>query len=107
MAIEFVALAYCSKKAKWLNNLLLEIPIWHKPMALVPLQCDSQATFSRSYSHIYNGKSNHIGLRHNYVRELLTNGVIINDFVISIQNLYDFHWLNDLQGIWCGKHQRI
>jgi hypothetical protein len=56
-------------------------------MSLISLHCDSQATLSRAYSHIYNGKSRHIGLMHSYVRQLLTNGVITIDFVRSVQNL--------------------
>ena len=68
MASEFVALASSSKEAKWLRNLLLEIPVWPKPVAPVSLRCDSQTTLSRAYSQIYNGKSRHIGLRHSYVR---------------------------------------
>jgi hypothetical protein len=89
MAAEFVALASCSKEAEWLRNLLMEIPIWPKPMSPISLHCDSQATLSRAYSHIYNGKSRHIGLRHSYVRQLLTDGVITIDFVRSVQNLAD------------------
>ena len=89
MAAKFVALASCSKEAEWLRNLLIEIPIWSKPMPPVSIHCDSEATLSRAYSQIYNGKSRHIGLRHSYVRQLLTDGVITIDFVKSCQNLAD------------------
>jgi hypothetical protein len=81
MAAEFVALASCSKEAEWIRNLLMEIPLSLKPMLPVSLHCDSQATLSRAYNHIYNGKSRHIGLRHSYVRQLLTDGVITIDFL--------------------------
>ena len=87
MAAEFVALASCCKEAEWLRNLLIEIPIWPKPMPPVSIHCDSEATLSRAYSQIYNGKFRHIGLRHSYVRQLLTDGVITIDFVKSCQNL--------------------
>jgi hypothetical protein len=89
MAAEFVALASCSKEVEWLRNLLMEIHLWPKPMPPVSLHCDSQATLSWAYSHICNGKSRHIGLRHSYVRQLLTDGVITIDFVRSVQNLTD------------------
>ncbi|XP_058208299.1 secreted RxLR effector protein 161-like [Rhododendron vialii] len=46
MAAEFVALASGSKEAEWLRNLLLEIPVWPKPMPPVSLHCGSQATLS-------------------------------------------------------------
>ena len=89
MAAEFVALASSSKEAEWLRNLLLEIPVWPKPVAPVSLQCDSQATLSRAYSQIYNGKSRHIGLRHSYVIQLITDGVITIKYVKSSENLAD------------------
>ena len=89
MAAEFVALASCSKEAEWLRNLLLEIPIWPKPVPPLSLHCDSEATLSRAYSQIYNGKYRHIGLRHSYVRQLLIDGVITINFVRYFQNLAD------------------
>jgi hypothetical protein len=55
-------------------------------MSPISLHCDSQATLSRAYSHIYNGKSRHIGLRYSYVRQLLTDEVITINFVRSVQN---------------------
>ena len=89
MAAEFVALASCSKEAEWLRNLVLEFPLWPKPMPPVSLHCDSEATLSRAYSQIYNGKSRHIGLRHSCVRQLITDGVITIDYVKSSENLAD------------------
>jgi hypothetical protein len=59
----------------------MKIPLWPKPVPPVSLHCDSQTTLSRAYNHIYNGKSRHIGLRHSYVRQLLTDGVITIDFL--------------------------
>ena len=87
MALEFVALASCSKEAEWLRNLLIEMPTWPKPMPPVSIYCDSQATLSRAYSQVYNGKSRHIRLRHSYVRQLITDGVITIDFVKVVRKL--------------------
>ncbi|GJU36690.1 zinc finger, CCHC-type containing protein [Tanacetum coccineum] len=44
MESEFVALAAAGKEAEWLKNLLLEIPLWVKPMAPISIHCDSVAT---------------------------------------------------------------
>ena len=71
MAAEFVALAAASKGAEWLRNLLLEVPIWPKPMSPLSVHCDSKSTLSKVYSHVYNRKSRHIGLRHAYVHQLI------------------------------------
>ena len=58
-------------------------------MPPVSIHCDSQATLARAYGHIYNGKSRHIGVRHSYVRQLISDRVIMVDFVRSGQNLAD------------------
>ena len=44
---------------------------------------------SRALSKIYNGKSRHISLRHEYVRQLITDGVITITYVRSCKNLVD------------------
>ena len=44
---------------------------------------------SKAYSKIYNEKSKHISLRHEYVRQLLEDGVISIVYVKSSSNLAD------------------
>ncbi|GJX55001.1 zinc finger, CCHC-type containing protein [Tanacetum coccineum] len=65
---EFVTLAAAGKEAEWLNNLLLEISMWVKPMAHISIRCDSAATLAKAYSQMYNGKSKHLGVRHSMIR---------------------------------------
>ncbi|GJT40146.1 zinc finger, CCHC-type containing protein [Tanacetum coccineum] len=77
------------KKAEWLKNLLLEIPLWSKPIAPIYIRCDSAATLAKAYSQMYNGKYRHLGVGHSMIRELITNGVISIEFVRSQQNLAD------------------
>ncbi|GKC97945.1 zinc finger, CCHC-type containing protein [Tanacetum coccineum] len=89
MESEFVALATVCKEAEWLKNLLLEIPLWSKPIAPISIRCDSAATLTKAYSQMYNGKSRHVGVRHNMIHELITNGMISIEFVRSQQNLAD------------------
>ncbi|GKB05386.1 zinc finger, CCHC-type containing protein [Tanacetum coccineum] len=80
---ECVAPAAASKEAEWLKNLLLEFPLWSKPIASISIRCDSDATLAKAYSQMYNGKSRHLGVRHSMIRELITNGVISIEFVRS------------------------
>nr|GEV21001.1 heat shock 70 kDa protein [Tanacetum cinerariifolium] len=89
MEYEFVVLAAGGKEAEWLKNLLLEIPLWFKPMAPISIPCDSVATLAKAYSQIHNGKSRHLGVKHSMIRKLITNGVISIEFVSSQQNLVD------------------
>ncbi|GJX85831.1 hypothetical protein Tco_0336605 [Tanacetum coccineum] len=87
MKSEFVALATTGKKAEWLKNLLLEIPLWSKPIAPISIRCDSATTLAKAYSQMYNGKSRHLGVKHSMIGELVTNGVVSIEFVRSQQNL--------------------
>ncbi|GJS86563.1 zinc finger, CCHC-type containing protein [Tanacetum coccineum] len=86
---EFIALATAGKDAKWLRNLIHEIPIWPKPIASISIRCDSAPTMASAYSQIYNGKSRHLGVRHSMGRELIRNGGISIEFVQTQHNLAD------------------
>ncbi|GJR33131.1 zinc finger, CCHC-type containing protein [Tanacetum coccineum] len=85
----WVFLLAAGKEAEWLKNLLLEIPLWSKPIAPISIRCDSAATLAKAYSQMYNGKSRHLGVRHSMIHELIMNGVISIEFVRSQQNLAD------------------
>ncbi|GJS21239.1 hypothetical protein Tco_0449871 [Tanacetum coccineum] len=83
MESEFVALAAVGKEAEWLRNVILEILLCFKPIASISIRCDSAATLAKAYSQMYNGKSRHLGVSHNMICELITNGVISLEFVRS------------------------
>nr|GEU96761.1 zinc finger, CCHC-type [Tanacetum cinerariifolium] len=95
-------------EVEWPKNLIHDIPIWLKPIALISINCDSAVTLAKAYSQIYNGKSIHLGVRHSMIRELITNGVISIEFLWSQYNLAD-HLTKALardlvikSGIWMG-----
>ncbi|GKA77849.1 zinc finger, CCHC-type containing protein [Tanacetum coccineum] len=81
MEYKFVAFAAVGKEAEWLKNMLLKIPLWVKPIAPISIRCDSAATLAKAYSQMHNGKSKHLGVRHNMICKLITNGVISIEFV--------------------------
>ena len=89
MESEFIALASAGKEAEWLRNMLYDIELWPELMSAISIYCDSQATMSKAYSNIYNGKSRHISLRHEYIRQLIEDGVISIVYVKSSGNLAD------------------
>nr|GEV93880.1 T-complex protein 1 subunit zeta 1 [Tanacetum cinerariifolium] len=66
---EFVALALCYKEAEWLRDLLINIPLWPKPMSPIFMHCDSQSTLSRVYNKVYIGSK----LTYNTGRSLAQN----------------------------------
>ena len=89
MESEFVALAAAGKEAEWLRNLVIEIPLWPKPVSPIAIFCDSQSTLAKAYSQVYNGKSRHLGVRHSSIRELITHGVISVVYVRTHNNFAD------------------
>ena len=68
---------------------LRRYPFWPKPMAPICIHCDSQAAIGRAGSIKYNGKSRHIRRRQNFVRQLLSSGIITIDYVKSKDNVSD------------------
>ena len=89
MESEFIALAQTAKEAEWIRDMLLDIPLWPNPMPPVSLYCDSEASLKEAYKGTYNGKSRHIGLRHDYVRGLIREGTVNIAYVRSAKNLAD------------------
>ncbi|GKA10429.1 hypothetical protein Tco_0689862, partial [Tanacetum coccineum] len=55
MEYEFVALTAAGKEAEWLKNLLLEIPLWSKPIAPIFIRCDSIATLANAAGQMSKG----------------------------------------------------
>ena len=85
----FIALASTSKEAKWVQNLLFEIPLLPKPISLEALHRDSNSSLVTTYNKVHKGESRHISLRHDIVKRLITKGVITFDYVNTKFNLVD------------------
>ena len=81
MEAEFIALVAIGKEAKWLRDLMMNIPFTANRMSTVLLHCDSQATLAHAYNGVYNGKSKHIS-----VKQLIQYGIISISFVRSSGN---------------------
>ena len=58
-------------------------------MPSISLYYDSEATLSRAYSKVYNGKYRHISFRHQFVKQLIAQGVVNITYVRSNKNLAD------------------
>ena len=57
--------------------------------ASISLYCDNESTMSKAHSKVYNGKSRHISLRHECVRQPIVDGIITIVLVRSSKNLVD------------------
>lgn len=55
----------------------------------IPILCDNQATLGRAYNEVYNSKSRHVSLRHDYVRKLIKDEIISLVYMKLNDNLAD------------------
>ena len=68
---------------------MLDIELWPQPILAISVYCDCKASLVRAYCKIYNGKSRHIGLKHDYIKQLIEFDTISIVFVKSNNNLVD------------------
>ncbi|GJW45423.1 hypothetical protein Tco_0074222 [Tanacetum coccineum] len=87
------AISWASKKQTCITSSTMESEFL--ALAAVGKEAECAAILAKAYSQMYNGKSRHLGVRHNMIRELITNVVISIEFVRSQQNLAD-HLTNGL-----------
>lgn len=71
MDLAIIAMALAGKEAEWLNHLLTVIPMWGKPILVIPLNSDSKSAIDKVYNRTKKDKSRNICLRHNPLRQLL------------------------------------
>ena len=83
MEQEFIALKSVGKEAEWLKNFLSGIPLGMQSTPSVSMHCDSQAAISITKNKAFNRKNRHICLRHEVVKQLLIDGMISIEYVIS------------------------
>ncbi|KAA0060460.1 Retrovirus-related Pol polyprotein from transposon TNT 1-94 [Cucumis melo var. makuwa] len=84
-----IALVAASEEASWLRSLLSEIPTWERPIPAILIHCDSTAAIAKAQNRYYNGKRRQIRRKHSTIRELLTTGAVIMDYVRSDNNFAD------------------
>ena len=84
-----IALATAGEEASWLQSLLLEIHTQKRPVPVILIHYDSTAGIAKVHNHYYNGKRQQIRRKHSTIREFLTTGAVIVDYVRSDDNLVD------------------
>ena len=77
------------EESDWLRSMLIDIPLWGKPIPPLTIYCDDKTAIFRALSDCYNGKSRQIRLKHNHVKILLEDGIISLQYVKSKLNLAD------------------
>nr|GEZ04685.1 zinc finger, CCHC-type [Tanacetum cinerariifolium] len=117
MESEFIALAATGKEARWLRNLIYEIPLWPKPISPISMHCDSAATLAKAYSQIYNEKYRYLGVKHS-MRIYQDNLIITHSQTHRISNIVspvnstpllkkDSNSWYVLEGVTLGHYERL
>ena len=76
MESELYALATAGDEAEWLSCLLSDLPLKEQLGTVITIYCDNQATSSVAANSLFNGKKRTIRLKHSYLNELISRGVI-------------------------------
>ncbi|KAL0302303.1 UNVERIFIED_CONTAM: Retrovirus-related Pol polyprotein from transposon TNT 1-94 [Sesamum calycinum] len=87
---ELCALDMTGTEAEWLFGLLSQLPIVSQPLPPIVVHCDSQTTIAKVRSRKYNQKTKrHIQVRLKSIRALVSDRVIVIDFVGTKDNVAD------------------
>jgi hypothetical protein len=86
MEAKLVALESVTTKAKWLKELLMDLPMVDKLVPAILLHCDNQSVITI----VGNAKfSRHVKRRIKSVRHLRNIGEIVVEYINTAQNLVD------------------
>jgi len=89
MKAKLVALNTATNEAEFLKIVLCDLSLLNKCIPPIPMHCDSQIAISKVTSKNFNEKRRHLRVRHKFIRNLISHGVISLDFVRSENNIAD------------------
>jgi hypothetical protein len=92
METKLATLYTATVKAKWLRELLMDLPIAEKPISTILMNCDNQIVIIKVNSSMDNTKSSqHVKRRLKSVKKLKNTGVIALDYINTTKYLaYQF-----------------
>jgi len=91
MEVELTALDTASTEAKWLRDILMDLPLVKKPISAILINCDNQTVIMKVKNSQDNGKksSKHIKHRLKSIRKLRSSRVIAVDYFQTTKNIAD------------------
>ncbi|KAJ9542805.1 LOW QUALITY PROTEIN: hypothetical protein OSB04_029311 [Centaurea solstitialis] len=87
MEAKFIALSATGKEAEWIRDLLTNLHFRPRPTLSILMYCDGYSV--KSIQLDIQWEVANIGLRHNYLRQLIENGTISIVYVKCCGNLAD------------------
>ena len=86
MEAEFVAFSTVIQEAVWLKRFMDHLEIYKNVISPVLVNCDNQATITYTKDPKYHGKTKHIDIKYNFVRDMVAHNKV-NMKYISTQNM--------------------
>jgi len=84
---EYVAMSRCAQQMQWMQGWLTEVDI--EPGLPGIIRGDSRGAIALTKNTRDHGKVKHIDIRHHYIRDLMANGSVSFEQVVSPENLAD------------------
>ncbi|KAG6494325.1 hypothetical protein ZIOFF_049349 [Zingiber officinale] len=79
---EYIVANEVVREAVWLRRILVDLP--QKGTDPTLIYCDNQSAISMTKNPVFHGRSKHIELRHNYIRDMVQKKEIHLDFIKTI-----------------------
>lgn len=73
------------------KNILVNVLIWDNPVLALTINCDNQAAIFKVDIKNYNGKSRIVRLKKNHVKGLITDSIMVVQYMKSKENLTELH----------------
>lgn len=87
---EYVAMCPVSQNIVWIRQLLSQLDCLKvRARYTSTLWCDNQSAIAMSINPVHHQRTKHIAIKYHYIRDLISNGVIVTDYVRSEENVAD------------------
>lgn len=77
MKLKFIALSSTGEEVEWLRDILEDVPIWDKPIVVITIYYDNQATVFKVDNKNYNEKSMIVHLKHNHGKVFIIDDIVV------------------------------
>ena len=83
---EYYAAGEAAREAEWLKNVLAQLGVTSTPYVV---NCDSKTALAQLQNPVISARNKHIDIRHHFIRDLISEGAALFQWVPSKRNLAD------------------
>ena len=90
MEAEYMALTDAAKEIKWIRQLFDELNYGIVPRPPTILKTDNQGALALAKNPVNHSRSKHIDIKHHFIREMISEGIVWLEHVVSGDMAADF-----------------